>query len=1504
LSKELAQTVGGKRIAWLLAILAAFAVFAAAGMQWRGAQATVTAASYTLEGPFLAAPPDLAACNAGTGATAGPIAYGTEVWYCVGANADATIVSPVVITFDLPATLTPTGNFQDTAPSANCVVSGNDYVCTLTGVTDASTYFVAVEATALADTTGASVAATIDDPSAQGPQSATNSVTDLDVLVSTLSLSKTRNPADAVSPNANVTMTLTATCVDATSDTDCAGVTLTDVLDGDWASIQSVTPSQGTCGASPSSAVLPAFPSSSFTLLCALGTITQNASATVTIVATTPAQPAAGNPAITITNTVSATQTSGPAPADATMTAITIAAAVVDEPDLDPGLYHVTADGDDLADYRDDPNNLIGFVHQVCLVPTSQSEISYPLDGIIPPAVATGAADDYFWRIVNVSGSTSVTGQAQVELDFPQYENGENLPCVRWYSTGPGEQEVTVVNGLGEVVANWWDSTDAFNDGDPVEAYEPLVKEWNTLVPTAITATQSTVDERGLGNAIPASSNLDGATVERGAIFNPATSEYEGSTTFYENVLGSHQSVGGTVPPTGKALWVDGARVTFTVSGACGAVEIEGSDTLEGADETITAGTTDDDVTVTSIGVPIAFTVNSDNCSSSGNSTTTVTISVDYPTNIGSISPVPPPDETITVRWTTVVPTKHVFLAWAGQRVLLEHDWRLPPGDVFASSDPDFSPNANGVCPWTRAVDIIYIKGSGPGNFVAGLGASLNGSDQATVTLTGDDSQADDPDADAPGRPQDACISRVIFESEDQGQVDVEAFVDDEGVDNQTKIAFVVYYMKINTVKTSLVTSVEKPRHNATGSDYSPGNPWDASTDVAETDWNVSKDLLVRVRVSGWFLNSNPSGRERDASDPTNVLPADRWVMPDDWAALQGGACGFACRPEYDYMFAPNSGKALGRPDGVDANTLTVVAKVVAGVNTTTFVVDDVSQLFAGQTIFVGSSSVSRTIAAIASGNVVVVSSALSAAPAAGTNILIASSVPFEGPLSALDIPGLAAAGFGSAALSDLYPGNVRDTRLGDLALDWWDAPMPPAVVVVDIRGAGFIKQVLKQDVYYIGTANAAGQVYPNPYYYQDIPESPYLPATVAGGGFPWDTWGLDGPGGAGQGAYNFWEPVRVGVNLNGVAGETLTAAQKAELAAIAGSGNYNDPSIARRLVVFSDNHGEAMVTANGDFNLTYDDCVTNTLAGGKHCSLDDVVGKSDISAVADYPDFRGKHFPVSSNKATVQWTWGGYKEVTVEDGEAEQFKYVVFHALDRDGFCRNPGTGAVSLHPVHSAWDDDYTFDKATTGVNDPIETVDFLIDSDEGGIFTAGSLDDDTTTGIEVTKEFATMHTYDIGDANYKGVEFDPIVDGATSECQAWVKVSNSLLGRTNVLVIAHDDEGDIGFDKIVDFTDSIDYTLNFRWSLITWMGADGIAPADALKGEGANAGGTNIFNEVTAVYGWQQDSQEWLAYFPGGEDVPGANDLTGLSLGDAYWIAIKGPASITWTVVTDVN
>ena len=62
-----------------------------------------------------------------------------------------------------------------------------------------------------------------------------------------------------------------------------------------------------------------------------------------------------------------------------------------------------------------------------------------------------------------------------------------------------------------------------------------------------------------------------------------------------------------------------------------------------------------------------------------------------------------------------------------------------------------------------------------------------------------------------------------------------------------------------------------------------------------------------------------------------------------------------------------------------------------------------------------------------------------------------------------------------------------------------------------------------------------------------------------------------------------------------------------------------------------------------------------------------------------------------------------------IEPGETDQFKYIVFHAMDRDGFCSPLTTGAVLLHPVLSGAAND-TFNGG------PAETVDFLIDSGEG--------------------------------------------------------------------------------------------------------------------------------------------------------------------------------------------
>jgi hypothetical protein len=528
-------------------------------------------------------------------------------------------------------------------------------------------------------------------------------------------------------------------------------------------------------------------------------------------------------------------------------------------------------------------------------------------------------------------------------------------------------------------------------------------------------------------------------------------------------------------------------------------------------------------------------------------------------------------------------------------------------------------------------------------------------------------------------------------------------------------------------------------------------------------------------------------------------------------------------------------------------------------------------------------------------GSAITVDDPLCSVPAAGTSVL-RPTFPFVGPLSLVDHPSLGR----SAAPSSIAP--ARDTIWRDGDVDMWDAPMPVAPVSVKIRGAGFIKQVLKQDVYYNGAANSTAQTFPNPYYFTEIPAEPWIAGVVAGGGYLWNSWLPDSPTSVSNGLYNFWQPARVGANIAGI-GEDLTNSQQAELEQIRSiygrDAGLKDWTISRDMVVYSDNHGEFMVTANGDFNLDYSGCVTNVIGGGKHCKPGEKVGAGQITATVDYPDFRGKHFPVASNTVTVDWTWGGYKDVTIEDGDTPQFKYIVFHALDRDGFCNFSYTkGVVSLHPVLSSLDA-----LINPGGKDPVETVDFLVDSGQGIIVaqSGGNLNKDGN------RQFATdVPTFSTAVNNsLKEFPFSAhAAAGATDECQAWVKISNSLLGIIDFLVVAHDDEGDIGFDRVVDLQTTATYSLNFRWSLITWNGADNLAVADALKGTGANETGNDIFDQVTAVYGWEQQAQDWLGFFPAGVSVPGANDLTALKTGQAYWIAIKAPGPVSWTYATNVN
>ncbi len=227
-----------------------------------------------------------------------------------------------------------------------------------------------------------------------------------------------------------------------------------------------------------------------------------------------------------------------------------------------------------------------------------------------------------------------------------------------------------------------------------------------------------------------------------------------------------------------------------------------------------------------------------------------------------------------------------------------------------------------------------------------------------------------------------------------------------------------------------------------------------------------------------------------------------------------------------------------------------------------------------------------------------------------------------------------------------------------------------------------------------------------------------------------------------------------------------------------------------------------------------------------------------------------------------------------VEQLDAGQFVYAVFHALDRDGFC-NPPAGAVSLHPV----------------INMP---VDFVIEAGEGLIIETSNRD--TTPGRSKTA-VSTFSTA-LNAASASPVRaFPPLAEGLADECQAWVKISQSIPGPLRVLVtVAGENGGKIGFIADLKRTTTVDVDLEFRWNLVTWSGEDGISPAAALSGAG---GAADITSKVTAVYGWDAATQTWQAFFPSGAGVPGANNLAALKAGSAYWVAISVPGPVRWSI-----
>ncbi len=101
----------------------------------------------------------------------------------------------------------------------------------------------------------------------------------------------------------------------------------------------------------------------------------------------------------------------------------------------------------------------------------------------------------------------------------------------------------------------------------------------------------------------------------------------------------------------------------------------------------------------------------------------------------------------------------------------------------------------------------------------------------------------------------------------------------------------------------------------------------------------------------------------------------------------------------------------------------------------------------------------------------------------------------------------------------------------------------------------------------------------------------------------------------------------------------------------------------------------------------------------------------------------------------------------------------------------------------------------------------------------------------------------------------------------------------------------------DFSVTSAGTITYTLYRTFTLIVWTGADSKPISQAIGG--TQTGTTNISGQVGAVWRFNPQTQTWGGYFPGTENVPGANDFTTFRTGTAYFIALRptAPSVLTW-------
>jgi hypothetical protein len=571
---------------------------------------------------------------------------------------------------------------------------------------------------------------------------------------------------------------------------------------------------------------------------------------------------------------------------------------------------------------------------------------------------------------------------------------------------------------------------------------------------------------------------------------------------------------------------------------------------------------------------------------------------------------------------------------------------------------------------------------------------------------------------------------------------------------------------------------------------------WNPALDDLEQELNVSQDALLRARVKGWFMGDDLSIREASYCDVNGngvkdmadyVLPAGRWVLPDDWEYLAGPEWE-ELRPHWDIMDQPNDN--IMSEDDTDFDKEEVLGEYLEWtLKESPNKLDEPGDLVA--------------------------------------------EFPVIGPFSELD----------TYTPYIEHPSKLNyKTIIPNGKLNWWDCPMPPAKIIFKITdGAGFFKDCDKGDVYYqwvetdLESDGPDGIVYTNPYYWTMIPASPLIPPFVLNGGFDWDSWD------PAYGPYPFWKI------FNQLPGETP----------------YN-PQHPTKVEVYSDNHGEAMVWLNGDWNLDLEQWRVD-----KYPPFDafdvptgEIVGTTTVKAIADYPYMR-KHPAIVSNTVEKTWTWGkelkGYSEY-VDQSTTE--KRVLVFVCDRDG---------LPVYGERIVW-------QLTSTNGGLIES--YLPDTNGRDILGLGYPAGESWTR-EPTPDEAAAFEAEFGKPCHHGV--------------AGLIIHNSLGSICDLSIWFYEREGVIIRDVILDYnpggadifwegSGDPAVQLYAGWTNIAWADRTAPAVADAVEPLG---------DAFVAIWYYNAATKEWSAYKADAPDF--ANDDFQLKYLSAYWIQVT--RDIVW-------